>query len=61
MVEFLHIEHTGASRTAQSPHQHSHQPQMGHLGTPRNDQKCLRNALEEKTAQQRCYCIWRGY
>lgn len=32
---------------------------MGHLGTPTNYGKYLRNVLEEKTAQQRCYCLLR--
>lgn len=62
MVEFLHIEHTGASGTAHGPDMSLTQssPQIGHSGTPRNDHKYLSNAPEEKTAQQRCYCFWRG-
>lgn len=50
MIEFLHIEHTGASGTAQGPDMSLTQscPQLGHLGTPRNDQKYLRNSLQER-------------
>lgn len=58
-MEFLHTEHTGTSGTAQGPALSltSTSTSVECLGTPTNYGKYLRDVLEEKIAEQQCYCL----